>query len=92
MKQDFGLLYKASDICPSVNSFKLHTGNLIRDRRVLQCWPPGLFRTALWASWDYNGRDHFRYPNFRSWSMRTYLANAFAVVCLLLVSESHLSQ
>ena len=36
--------------------------------------------------------NHLRAPNFRSWSMKTILANAFTVDCLQQIQEFHLWQ
>ncbi len=40
--------------------------------------------------WTRAVSDRLRTSNFRSWSMKTFLANAFAVVCLATVQEFHL--
>ena len=87
--------------CPSVNSFKFQLCNHTSPG-TQRLWFPGGCRAGLQkqtppdrqsASFTVRTRtvsDRLRTSDFRSWSRKTFLANAFAVVRLAPVQEFHL--
>ncbi len=87
--------------CPSVNSFKFlacaNTPPGTQRLWFLTCCQESQTtspdrKSASFMVKTRTVSDRLRSPNFRSWSMKTSLANAFAVVCLQLIQEFHLWQ